>query len=366
METDSEGNIYTTGPGSGTPPFGTPGTIKPAGIGDSHVSKMDASGSFKHWATYLGGDEGGETAVALAIDPSGAVYVVGYTSSSDFPTTTGAFKENLEHQQDAFACKLLPNATGFVWSTLLGFDGSGQGNFVDVAVDLAGNALAWGGANEHIAPTTPDAYQPFYIGGFPQGDAYLSKFDAFGERQEYATWFGGSSGEIGLTVGLDADSQPRLIMDTFSPGLAATPNAYDSSYNGDSDFVVFQFDMDVLPWRTMSSNLKGSTDLPNLAGAGTLSPGASTRLSVRGAPTNKPAWGVVGFSQMNLPLFGGKVVPTPDLVVPLKANAQGQIDVNFVWPSIQAGTDVYFQIWCFDPGAPQLFSATNAIEARAQ
>jgi hypothetical protein len=367
MESDADGNIYTTGIGTSNPPFGTPGTIKPVGVGDSHVSKMDSSGTFKHWATYLGGDEGGDTAVGLTMDAAGAIYVAGYTSASDFPTTPGAFQTDMLDSQDGFVCKLLPNATAFVWSTLVGYSGAGTGNFLDVAVDSAGTAMAWGHSNEFIAPTTFDAFQAFSKGPFPSGDAYLSRFDAFGEKQLYASWFGGASGgDLGLKIGLDSTDQPRLVLQTSSADLPAAGGAFDATHNGFEDLAVLAFSIDVKPWRTLGSGLKGGSEMPNLAGAGSLVPGSATRLSVRGAPANKPAWGVVGFSQMNLPLFGGTVVPAPDLVVPLKSNAQGQIDLNFAWPSIQAGSELCFQFWCFDPGAPQLFSATNALEAHAQ
>ena len=56
---------------------------------DAFVTKLDAAGAALVYSTYLGGS--GDEGQGIAVDASGSAYVTGYTRSSDFPTTAGAF-----------------------------------------------------------------------------------------------------------------------------------------------------------------------------------------------------------------------------------------------------------------------------------
>jgi hypothetical protein len=98
---DSSGNAYVTGT---TDSFDFPlvNPVQPVyggGISDAFVSKVSADGALLVYSTYLGGadDESGrdftfEAAnTAIAVDTSGSAYITGYTKSSNFPTTDGAF-----------------------------------------------------------------------------------------------------------------------------------------------------------------------------------------------------------------------------------------------------------------------------------
>ena len=63
------------------------------------------------YSTYLGGSAA-ELGADVAVDSAGSAYVTGYTLSSDFPTTAGAFDTTFNHGvQDVFVTKLDPTGS---------------------------------------------------------------------------------------------------------------------------------------------------------------------------------------------------------------------------------------------------------------
>jgi len=58
--------------------------------------------------------------VGVAVDEDGKAYVTGATDSADFPTTPGAFDTTLDGSQDAFVTKLNTSGSSLVYSTFLG------------------------------------------------------------------------------------------------------------------------------------------------------------------------------------------------------------------------------------------------------
>ncbi len=90
MAADGLGDVYVAGIG---------------GTGEHlFVTKLNASGQMAY-ATVLAGNQG-EEGQAIAIDSSGAAYVAGITYSSNFPVTAGALKTTLSGTSDAVVAKL--------------------------------------------------------------------------------------------------------------------------------------------------------------------------------------------------------------------------------------------------------------------
>jgi len=98
ISADATGNAYLAGytqdpnfpvtPGAFQTQLANPRTPPFVGPPDTFIAKLNPTGSAMVWATFLGGTNN-DIATALAVDPSGGVWVSGTTNSSDFPVTAG-------------------------------------------------------------------------------------------------------------------------------------------------------------------------------------------------------------------------------------------------------------------------------------
>src|SRR5208283_3574796 len=102
---------------------------------NAFVTKFNASGSALLYSTYLGGNnsDGGQ---GISVDSSGNAYVTGYTSSPNFPTTSGAYQTALGGSENAFVTKLNSSGSALLYSTYFG------GNASDIGQAIPGNLLA--------------------------------------------------------------------------------------------------------------------------------------------------------------------------------------------------------------------------------
>lgn len=64
-----------------------------------------ATGSALVYSTYLGGGDV-DVGLGVAVDGAGSAYVTGYTFSTNFPTTQGAFQTIRAGSNDAFVTKM--------------------------------------------------------------------------------------------------------------------------------------------------------------------------------------------------------------------------------------------------------------------
>ena len=93
------------------------------------LTEIDPTGSIQVFSTYLGGN-GYDYPGGIALDPSGNMYVAGYTTSSDFPVTAAALQNTLGGNTDAFVAKIgTATAPGAAFSpTLVQFSIRGVGS----------------------------------------------------------------------------------------------------------------------------------------------------------------------------------------------------------------------------------------------
>ncbi len=265
---DGSGNIDVVGSAEAGFPV-TAGAFQTAYLGQAaFFAKINPalSGSASLlYATYLGGSSLGDQASGIALDSAGNAYVTGKTSSTNFPTTSGAFQATYGGGEwDAFVAKFNPTLSGpasLVYSTYLGgsgYDGyvasstaEAQGIAVDsivpqtdggIAVDSEGNAYVTSSTTSTNFPTTPGAFQvSSNLSGkspFPS-DAFVTKLNATGTALVYSTYLGGGTNTYSGGAGIAVDSSGDADVTGWTNSTAfPTNNPLQASNQGGYDAFV--------------------------------------------------------------------------------------------------------------------------------
>src|SRR5574340_731060 len=120
MTLDSSGNVYITGQARSTDFPTTPGAYQRSlnGTLNAFVSKFNSNLTTLLASTYIGG--GFDVSNAISIDSSGNVYIAGFTDSSNYPTTIGAYQTSFGGANDVFVSKFNSNLTTLLASTYIG------------------------------------------------------------------------------------------------------------------------------------------------------------------------------------------------------------------------------------------------------
>jgi hypothetical protein len=251
---DATRNVYLTG-GTTSSNFpivaGSFDTSANAGE-DAFATKLTYAGStmaagdtyVRTYSSYLGGG-GTDRGLGITIDGTARAYLTGLTSSTDFPTTAGAFATSYGGgANDAFVTKFNPGGGTLAYSTYLG--GSGDDRGQGIALDSANDAHVVGRTSSSNFPTTPGAFDTSYNGG---DDAFVTKLNPAGSSPLlYSTFLGGSSGtsgnnDRGMAMALDATANAYVTGLTASSNFPTTAGAYDTSANGGQDAFVTKLDM---------------------------------------------------------------------------------------------------------------------------
>ncbi len=202
------------------------------GGSDVFVSKLDSGLTSLLASTYLGGSNG-DYSISIALDPSGNVYVTGYTYSTAFPTTSGAYDTSFHGWNDVFVSKLNSGLTSLLASTFLGGFSDDWG--YSLALDTSGNVYVTGYTGSTNFPTTSGAYDTSFNGG--SEDVFVSKLDSGLTSLLASTYLGGSSNDSGFSLTLDTSGNVYVVGWT-SGNFPTTSGAYDTSFNGKYDVFV--------------------------------------------------------------------------------------------------------------------------------
>src|SRR5579885_1245070 len=288
VATDAAGNVYFTGTeSSGMFYFPAAQNNRDTGGSAAFVTKLDATGTNALFTTVIGGS-GSDSGQAIALDGAGHIFLAGTTGSSDFPitngfqtvsangflaelsadgsnilystyigdsvngagedgstgtatstnfpTTPGAFQTNRLGYSDAYVAELNSTGTALVFSTLLGGSGNDGYNAAGIALDADGNVYVTGQTDSKDFPTTPGAAQPTFGGGGPysnSGDAFVAKLNPTGTALLWSTYLGGFLDDNATGITVDSNRNVYVTGNTASLNFptrqaAQPPNLFDA------------------------------------------------------------------------------------------------------------------------------------------
>jgi len=110
-----------------------------------------------------------------------------------------------------------------------------------IVADGRGGVIVGGNTTSTNFPTTHGAYDTTYRGGtaYVGGDCFITHLNSTGSQLLYSTYLGGSGDDILFAIALDSSGGVLLTGETNSLNFPTTPNAYDTTANGNIDaFVV--------------------------------------------------------------------------------------------------------------------------------
>jgi hypothetical protein len=181
--------------------------------GDCFIAVLDANLDRLSAARLFGGSGGsavngipGDMATSVAVATNGDVLIGGATSSTDFPTTAGAYQTHLRGTINAFVMDLT-NAGVVRWSTLLGGSGSERASNLfspgpTIATAADGSIWMTGATTSGDFPTTAGALSANLHGA---DDAFVAHLSGDGAHLLYSTYLGGSGDEAGNAVAVAFD-----------------------------------------------------------------------------------------------------------------------------------------------------------------
>lgn len=233
IKTDAAGNAYITGMTQSTTYPTSVGAYKSVyggGSRDAFVTKISADGSTLLYSTFIGAS-GQDIAYGIEVDNSGDAYITGTTTSTAFPTTTGAYQTTPPTSgTHGFVLKLNANGTAPAYSTYL-LNTTPN----DIAIDQFGNAYITGSCTAGLANTT-GFWKPTYGGGAT--DAFALKLEIAGATRAYATFIGGTGADRGIAIALDANNNAYITGTTDNSSFPSAAGAYSNTVIGARDVFV--------------------------------------------------------------------------------------------------------------------------------
>lgn len=227
---DADGEAYVVG-------------MQASGAGDAFLVKLSAAGNTLGYPVLLRAGSGLDQAVAIAVTNAGAATVVGFTDSTNFPTTAGTAQVNDGPGRGAFAFRVT-SAGALQWSTYL--DGAGDQTALGVAID-SGNAA-------YVAGSTTDLD--------PSGDGFVIKLNGSGGLVWNSGRLNGNGVDVINDVQVDTVTGEALVTGyTESSDLPTTAGVLQGSYSGDRDAFVGRFNANGngYVWLTYLGGLRAQT-----------------------------------------------------------------------------------------------------------
>lgn len=347
------GNLITT-PGAYDVTYNGPA----AGSGNAYFLKLNNAGSTLLYSSYLGSASAMDAGLDIKVSSTGLIYVTGGTQGPSFPVTAGAFDVTHNGGSDIFLSVINPAGAGaadLVYSTFIG--GTGAESGLSLAIDPLGRACITGQTSSGNFPTTVGSYNTVFGGAT---DAFACKINPGGAGladMVYSTFIGGTSGDGGTGIVVNAAGEAFLTGNTASTNFPVTAGAYDVAYGGTGAIFALKLNVSgtTLLYSTYIEGISGSDIALSSASCDnnevfiSASAGTSPPITSCAYRSTAPGGGDVivlklkmaggGISDLlYLTYFGGNAQDYNNSPFPICANAQDEVFVAYTTHSSNTPT----------------------------
>jgi hypothetical protein len=222
---DANGDLYTAAAAiTGTFPHITTGAFQTTrrGSASGAACRITASATSVRWCTYIGGNGEDGMGPSIRLDGSHNVYYLQSVSSTDAPTSPGAYQPVGRGGGDLHLAKFSANGT-FLFGTYFGGSGGDGGETHNLWVTSGGSAYIAASTRSTDLPTTAGAFQQQRAG---PSDAFVARISPDGRELLASTYLGGPGAEE--LEGIDVDGEGNVVV-TGPTGSAAFPGATEGS-----------------------------------------------------------------------------------------------------------------------------------------
>ena len=229
---DSSGDAYVVG-FTRSADFPIAGSLQATcggcpGFADAFVAELAPNGGALLHSTYLGGS-GDDHGTGITVDSGGNIYVTGFTYSTDFPVTAGAYQASLASGKSAaFVTKIAPGLSSLIFSTYI------QGNNLtygkSVAVDT-GNVFVAGLTYSTTFPLVSPTQSTCAPSNCFFGVGFITELNAAGSGLVFSTYLGGSHGDDIAAMALDPSANVQVTGQAASTDFPVA-NAFQATFGG--------------------------------------------------------------------------------------------------------------------------------------
>ena len=256
------GSGYPTSAGAFDASYSSSGGILPTV--DIGLTKFNTAGTGIIYSTYIGGS-GSETPHSLIVNDQNELYIMGATSSTNFPVSVGTYQSNhaggptsmtidginFNGGSDIFVFKLSANGGTLMGSTYIGgsnADGISDGNddiHYNYGDQLRGEIIVDSNSNVFITSTTKSTNFPI-VGGFGTAlsgaqDGVILKLNSNLNNLTWSSYIGGSGWESGNSIQLASNGDIYAVGGTTSANFPFTAGQINpSSLGGSTDGYVIK------------------------------------------------------------------------------------------------------------------------------
>ena len=235
---DASGNAYIVGVTLSTNFPTTPNAISTSLLnvnGSAFLTEINTNAATgpasKVYSTYFGGTNGpgsiflfGDDALGVKVDTNSNAYIVGTTTSTNFPTTAHVVSSCLSDTNGiAFVAVINTSTPAQTFSTCLGgatTETQGEG----IALGPNGIVYVTGQTLSSDFPVTANSIPP--AGAVTSGVVFVSILNTTSATpNQYSTFLGGTNGDIGLGIAADATGNAYVTGGTNSANFPITQGA---------------------------------------------------------------------------------------------------------------------------------------------